>query len=387
MVRISLKNVLDKAKNVKGIVIVGAGKNGKELLDLIQNEDSSKIIAFFDNNQYLQGKEVKGVSVLIPYNMGNEYLYVITVYNAQDRERLRIQLKDLGIDEERIVACHYQKDYEYFSTLDEKYYQEEISEQYKDVFGKEMNWENPTTYTEIINWEKLNVKDERKTLLADKYSVREWIREKIGDEHLTKLYGVWENAEEIDFDALPKAFVLKPNHCSGHNIDVKDKTVVNIEEVRKKLNSSLKINYAYQCYEFHYKDIIPKIICEEYLEGVAENVYDYNIYCFHGEPEYIWCIKGSHRPECRASFYNKNWEMQPFSFGYPKDPILAPKPEKLEKMLELSRILSKDFEHVRVDWYNLPDGRVLFGEMTFASWAGLKKFEPEEYDLLFGELI
>ena len=79
--------------------------------------------------------------------------------------------------------------------------------------------------------------------------------------------------------------------------------------------------------------------------------------------------------------------MQPFSFGYPKDPILAPRPVKLNEMLEFSRILSQDFNHVRVDWYNMPDGRLLFGEMTFSSWSGLSHFEPEEYDNYFGNLI
>ena len=132
---------------------------------------------------------------------------------------------------------------------------------------------------------------------------------------------------------------------------------------------------------------MPKIICEEYLEGLADYIYDYNIYCFHGEPMYIWCIKGSHKPECQASFYNKKWEMQEFSYGYPKDPVLAPKPAGLEEMLELSRILCRDFEHIRVDWYNLPDGRVLFGEMTFSTWSGLMHFIPEEYDEIFGKLI
>ena len=158
-------------------------------------------------------------------------------------------------------------------------------------------------------------------------------------------------------------------------------------QVCQQLNEWKVHNFAFESYELHYKDIIPKIVCEEYLEGVAENVYDYNIYCFHGEPEYIWCIRESHRPGCRASFYNKEWEMQPFSYGYPKDPVLAPRPEKLEEMLELSKILCKEFQHVRVDWYNLPDGRVVFGEMTFSTWGGLMHFEPKEYDIVFGRLI
>jgi len=256
-----------------------------------------------------------------------------------------------------------------------------------EKFGKPINWQKPETYNEKINWEKINIKDERRTRLADKYLVREWIKEQIGEKYLTQLYGVWDNACDINFDKLPNQFVLKLNNGSGRNIIVKDKSKFNQVEVCQKLNEWREHNFAYNSFELHYKNIIPKIICEEYLEGLAESVYDYNIYCFHGKPEYIWCIKGSHRPGCQASFYNKKWEMQSFSYGYPKDPVLAPRPSKLEEMLKLSETLSKEFEHVRVDWYNLPDGRVLFGEMTFSTWSGLMHFEPEEYDLVFGNLI
>ena len=206
-------------------------------------------------------------------------------------------------------------------------------------------------------------------------------------EYVTRLYAVWDSVDDINFDVLPNSFVLKVNNGSGRNIIVKDKQNMDKDLVCKQLGIWLNQNFAYVSLELQYKDVVPKIICEEYLEGVAEEIYDYNIYCFHGEPEYIWCIKGSHRPGCKASFYNKKWEKQPFSYGYPKDEEMAPVPEKLEKMLELSRILCEDFEHVRVDWYNLPNGRVLFGEMTFTTWSGLRRFEPDEYDTVFGNLI
>ena len=167
MVKRSFNDILDKSKNVEGIIIVGAGVSGKELLDLIQQYESPKVVAFFDNNEQLQGKKVQGIPVLSPCNKGNEYLYVITVNNMEVRKSLRVQLENLGIVSEQIVMYFYAKDYEYLSTLNEKFYQEEISEQYEAVFGKEMDWKNPTTYTEIINWEKLNVRDKRRTLLVD----------------------------------------------------------------------------------------------------------------------------------------------------------------------------------------------------------------------------
>lgn len=388
MVERSLNHVLECAKNVERVVIVGAGERGKELLGHLREIDTISIKCFFDNNKILPGNRIEGIEVLRPCNFEDDnYLYIIAVDKPALRKELNVQLQELGIRKNCIIVYYFYRDNDYLRNLDEKYYQEELQEIYYKIFGKKINWDNPTTYNEKINWEKLNIKDARRTRLADKYLVREWIKEQIGDKYLTKLYGAWDHTEEIDFAKLPKAFVMKLNNGSGRNIIVKDKSQANWDSICQQLNEWKERNFAFETLELHYKDIIPKIICEEYLEGVAENVYDYNIYCFHGKPVYIWCIKGSHRPECQASFYNTDWEMQPFSYGYPKDPVLAPKPERLDEMLHLSKKLCEGFEHVRVDWYNLPDGRVLFGEMSFSSWSGLSKWVPEEYDTVFGKLI
>ena len=300
---------------------------------------------------------------------------------------MRLQLQQLHICSDNIVICYGYRDYEYLYNLDEKYYEEEVKDIYFETFGKEIDLKNPRTYNEKINWERLYLKDERRSRLADKFLVRDWVKERIGEGYLPKLYGVWDCVKDIDFSNLPNAFVLKLTNGSGRNIVIKNKLQMNQEAVCDQLEKWMQTNYAYMFLEFQYKDIVPKIICEEYLEGVADDVYDYNIFCFHGEPEYVWCIKGSHKPDCKASFYTRDWEMMPFSYGYPRDDEEAPRPKKLEEMLEICRILSKDFEHVRVDLYNLPDGRVLFGEITFTTWGGLMKWVPEEQDAIFGNLI
>jgi hypothetical protein len=387
MIERSLSYVINRAIEAEKTVIVGAGGRGQELLTHLMGNDSIKIEAFFDNNENITGKMIQNVKITRPYKAEGMCIYIIAVDQEKSRKEFYLQLVKLGIEQGNIVIYYYFKDYDYRSSLCEKDYEDEIKSMYYEKFGKPINWQKPETYNEKINWEKINIKDERRTRLADKYLVREWIKEQIGEKYLTQLYGVWDNACDINFDKLPNQFVLKLNNGSGRNIIVKDKSKFNQVEVCQKLNEWREHNFAYNSFELHYKNIIPKIICEEYLEGLAESVYDYNIYCFHGKPEYIWCIKGSHRPGCQASFYNKKWEMQSFSYGYPKDPVLAPRPSKLEEMLKLSETLSKEFEHVRVDWYNLPDGRVLFGEMTFSTWSGLMHFEPEEYDLVFGNLI
>lgn len=373
-------------KGTNEVVIVGAGKRGSELISKLKAHGVI-VNAIMDNCSSLWDTQIEGIKVGKVCNLNDRCIYIITPASTQNRENIIKQLKQLGAKDEQLLEYD---DYDYYKTI---YMlgecKEELSELYRKEFSRELDWENPKRYTEILNWEKLNINDPLKTLLADKVKAREWVSKKIGDKYLTKRYNEWKRVEDIDFESLPDQFVLKLNNGSGRNIIVEDKTKFDKNQAIDLLNVWLSQNYAF-CnggYEIQYKDIEPKIVCEEYLEGVADTVYDYNIYCFHGEPKYIWCIKGSHRPGCMASFYDKDWNMQEFSFGYPKDPVLAPRPEKLDEMLKLSKILCEGFEHVRVDWYNLPDGRVLFGEMTFTTWSGLRKFEPDRYDDIFGELI
>lgn len=385
--KLSLENMLERLKSTDNVVIVGAGKRGRALRLHLKCR-SVAVAYFFDNNQELCGNDIGDVKIVKPYKIENgTSLYVIAVDGVRMQEEFLKQLCSLGIAEHDIMRFDRFAEYDYLSKLDEKYYPMELQEMFFERFGRKIDWNHPVTYNEKVNCDKINCREIIRTQLADKYLVRDWIKEKIGEQYLNKLYGVWDDADDIDFDKLPNAFALKVNNGSGRNIIVKDKSQIDQDIVRRRLNDWKNNNYAFQFFELQYKDIVPKIICEAYLDGMAESLYDYNIYCFHGEPEYIWCIKGSHKPDCRASFYTKNWEMMPFSFGYPKDNVLAPRPINLDKMLELSRVLSKDFKHVRVDWYNLPDGRVLFGEMTFMTWGGMYHFEPEEWDTYFGSLI
>lgn len=381
--------VVERAKEAEQVVIVAASRCGREVLVRLKQRQNVNIVAFFDNDDKKEGATIHGIKVVKPYCLKNDnVLYIISVDTEKWRDELKRQLLAMGVKEEQITRCYCEKDDEYYANLDEKYLKDEISLQYYAQFERELNWDNPTHYNEIINWEKVNVRDERRTWYADKAKVREYVKSKIGEQYVAKRYGEWDNVEDIDFCLLPDSFVLKLNHGSGMNIVIKDKSQMDEDAVREQLNvwKNMKYVYFHGSFEMHYKDIVPRIVCEEYLEGLAESVYDYNIYCFQGEPEYIWCIKGSHKSDCKATFYDKNWTMQDFYYGYPKDEELAPRPEGLEEMLRLSRILAEDFSHVRVDWYNMPDGRVIFGELTFATWAGMQKFVPAKYDEIFGKL-
>lgn len=382
----SFDDLLSKMGNNK-VIIVGAGEIGFKLKEKLE-ENNRYPTCLFDNNKkkWTSGKDGK-IRVQKPENLGNDIKYVIAIYSKEIRNQIYKQLLNLGIHEKNIFT-YYPTNYQFWENLEPIHYQREISIIYNEVFDKELDWNNPKTYNEKLNWEKLYVRDPRRTMLADKYAVRKWVEERIGKQYLNTLYGVWDDVEDINFEDLPDAFVLKCNHGSGWNIIVKDKKELDIECAKTQLREWCSLNTFWCGFEYQYKDIQPKIIAEKYLEGLAETVYDYNIFCFHGEPIYILCIYGCHTKNGRAAFYDINWKKQYFSHkGYPYDSEEAPCPNQLEKILELSRILSKDFDHVRVDWYNMPDGTIYFGEMTFTTWNGLKQFEPEEWDLKFGELI
>lgn len=252
--------------------------------------------------------------------------------------------------------------------------------------GGFLDLDDPKTFNEKIQWLKIYDSTPIKTRLADKYLVREWIKEKIGEEYLIPLLGVWDKFDDIDFDKLPDRFVLKGNHGCAYNYIVKDKSKMDIEDARKKFNKWMKRNYAQNGgLELHYKDIPPKIVAEAYIEDSNKELNDYKIMCFNGKPQYIWIDQGrfTNRTE---NIYNKKWELQPFLLSYPNSKEQVPPPENLDKMFELAEILAKDFPLVRVDFYNV-DGKIYFGEMTFTSCSGIDKFIPSSYNRVWGDML
>ena len=141
--------------------------------------------------------------------------------------------------------------------------EKEISKEYKERFHRDLNWDNPNSYTEKLNVSKVYCGNELKTQLTDKILVKDWIKEKIGEKYLIKTLGIYDSFEKIDFDSLPDRFVIKCNHDSGSTSVIEDKNNINYKELRNKYNFYLKRNFAYDKYEMHYKNIEPKIIIEE----------------------------------------------------------------------------------------------------------------------------
>jgi hypothetical protein len=226
-----------------------------------------------------------------------------------------------------------------------------------------------------------------KTKLTDKYLVRDWVKERIGEKYLIPLIGVWDKFDDIDFDRLPDKFVLKFNHGCGWNIIVKDKSTFDKDAAKRKFGRWLNTNFAFiNGLELQYKDITPKIIAEEFIENEGMDLYDYKIWCFNGKPKFVMFL-AERQIGLKMAFYDLNWNILPFTYSYPQYEKLVPKPDNLDEMLDVAKILCKDFVHVRVDCYRLDDCSLKFGEMTFTTASGACNWNPPEYDLVLGQMI
>ena len=279
------------------------------------------------------------------------------------------------------------KDYAYYSTLSPQNYPKELKQWYHRAMRKDLDLRNPRTFNEKIQWMKLYDATPLKTRLADKYLVREWVKEKIGEEYLVPLLGVWDSFDEIDFDRLPDRFVLKANHGCGWNIIVKDKSMFDKDDAKKKFDQWMHTNFAFMNgFELHYMNIPPKIIAEQYLENNNDDLYDYKVFCFNGKADSIMYLS-ERKQGLKMSFYDLNWNKLPFVYSYPQNEDEIPKPSNLELLIELAEKCAEGFPHVRVDFYIMNDGSIKFGEMTFTSAAGTCKWTVPEQDLIYGEMI
>ncbi len=277
--------------------------------------------------------------------------------------------------------------YQYFKSLSPDQYPEALKKWYKKRTKKTLNLENPQTYNEKIQWLKLYDSTPLKTRLADKYLVRGWIAEKIGEEYLIPLLGVYDKFDDIDFDKLPEKFVIKTNHDSGSYRIVTDKSKFDVAEARNFFNEKMRTNFAFWAgLQLHYKNIVPKIIIEKYLENSDNDLHDYKFWCFNGEVKYIEFMS-DRKKRLKVTYYDPELNRMPFGELYPQHESDIEKPDNLKHMINLAEKLAAGFSHVRVDFYRLNDGTIKFGEMTFTPSNGTVKWNPPEYDKIIGDLI
>lgn len=259
--------------------------------------------------------------------------------------------------------------------------------QYRLITGKKLDFEQPVSYNEKLQWLKLYDRKPIYTTMVDKLAVKKYVADKIGEEYVIPLLGVWNKPEDIDYDALPDKFVLKATHGGGA-LDVvicKDKSTIDKVAVNKKLNHSLRKDY-WRMREWPYKDVPRKIIAEEYIEDETGDLPDYKVLCFGGKPYLIWVHQGRSTNHT-MNIFDVNWNRLPVTQpGYPPSDDEIKRPVVLSKMLSLSRLLSEGIPQLRVDWY-IVKGKLYFGELTFYDGAGFARWEPEEWDKKLGDMI
>lgn len=268
--------------------------------------------------------------------------------------------------------------------------------------GYWIDWKNPKTFSEKLQWLKLYNRKPEYTTMVDKYAVKEYVANIIGREYIIPTLGVWDSPEDIDWDSLPQKFVLKTTHGGGGSgvIICKDKSTFNKADAIAKLKNSLNECIYKSLREWPYKNVRKRIIAEAFLEEskpIKNNadLPDYKFYCFDGEPVYCQVIRDRGSKET-IDFYDMEWNHMPFvglnpsfnngnpSFNNGKTPV--DKPVYLCKMIDVCRKLSKSIPFSRIDFYVIDD-EIYFGEITFYPASGLGFFNPNEWDYRLGEMI
>lgn len=250
-----------------------------------------------------------------------------------------------------------------------------------------LDLKNPRTYNQKMQWLKLYDRNKHYTNLVDKYEVKIYVEKIIGREYIIPTIGVWSSFADIDFETLPDKFVLKTTHDSGGVVICKDKSKFDKNNARKILNKSLRTNFFYIAREFPYENVVPRIIAEEFIvDESGTELKDYKFFCFNGEPKLLF-IATNRNIDTRFDFFDTNFNHLGIKKnGYINADKVISKPKNFERMIEISRILSQNIPHVRIDLYNV-NGKIFFGEYTFTHWGGTMPFEPKEWDKILGDYI
>lgn len=275
---------------------------------------------------------------------------------------------------------------------DEQYAQE----YYYKRFSRKLDLKNPITFDDKIWWLKFHYRNELMIQCADKLAVREYVK-KCGLEHiLNDLYAVYESTEQIDINNLPGRFYLKCTHVSGGNIACSDKKKFDLKRAKSKLKWYTSINQYCITREWQYRDIVPKIIAEKYLENDNKMpLVDYKIYCFHGEPKVLLITSGTTKSDGSHQIggyaYENYYDINLNPLGVTDDSRIMDESEVMfpinyKKMLEYARTLSKPFPFVRVDFYEI-NSRIIFGELTFTCAGGCHNYRPEQFAIKLGSYL
>ena len=249
---------------------------------------------------------------------------------------------------------------------------------------------HPKTFNEKLQWLKLHNRKPEFTTMVDKYAVKKYVADRIGEQYIIPTLGVWDSFDQIDFDSLPNQFVLKTTHGGGGLAVVicKDKKTFDKRRAKRILEKSLQSDIYMKYREWPYKDVPKRIIAEKYMvDESGTELKDYKFFCFNGEPKYMLLVSGRQAGKKRFDYFDLNWNHLPVhDVGCPGAERLPAKPDNFEEMIFIAKKLSKGMTHVRVDLYNI-NCKIFFGELTFFDGSGLCVYDPREWDFKFGQFL
>lgn len=304
--------------------------------------------------------------------------------------KIQTALQMLKSDRSAFMAAIIQN---FFRWLPDKTYLQLL---YRFKMGHRLDLNHPKTFTEKIQWLKLYNRRPEYTLMVDKYAVKKYVADIIGEKYIIPTLGVWNKPEDIDWDALPNEFVLKTTHGGGSGgvVICKDKKTFDRNKAILTLRDSMDSDIYRSLREWPYKDVKRRVLAEKYMvpkDMVNNPIYDlsdYKFFCFNGEPKYCQVIRNRHSKES-IDFYDMNWRHQEF-VGL--NPITSnginpvPRPLLLDEMICICHKLSENMKFVRIDMYVI-DNRIYFGEITFYPASGIGLFNPDKWNTELGNLI
>ncbi|MFC4817037.1 ATP-grasp fold amidoligase family protein [Flavobacterium sp. GCM10023249] len=252
---------------------------------------------------------------------------------------------------------------------------------------KFLDLDKPEEFMEKLQWLKLFYYKESYKNYVDKYEVRQFVKERIGEQYLNSIIGVFDEVDAINFDELPDQFVLKATHGSGFNVIVPDKTKLDSKKAKKELCGFMKRDYSKVNQEAIYKEIKPRILAENYLSQLEEKcIVDYKFFCFNGKAKYVW-VKTFHDSKYRNCYYDLNWnKIKEENYRSNFLELDMKRPDNFEEMIWVAEKLSQDFIFMRVDLYSIQN-KTYFGELTFFPWGGKQRITVEHFNKEFADLI
>lgn len=340
---------------------------------------------YIDNNPDLVGKTVYGKHLCYsPDQVPKESFILVTAKKKKVQNEITSELDQEGIS---YLSDIYPEIHECMKDIDDEFFLKNL---FNARMGYDLNLDNPRTLCEKLQWLKLYDQNPLYAERVDKYEVKKYVAKLIGSQYVIPALGVWDKFADIDFNELPDRFVLKWTHDSGSIVVIENKSEMNRNAVKMKLDERAGQNYFYFKREWAYKNIKPRIIAEPYIDTLGKlDSIEYKVTCFNGKVGFVTVCKGI----AHSSFdvrtndsYTVNFEHMPWYSYYKNSTDEIQKPECWDELISFSEKLAADIPYLRVDWY-VDGGKLYFGEMTFYTWAGFIEFTPPEWDLKLGECL